>query len=116
MDPEPKCVLLVNVTYVTVTDATGAPIDGLAFHTVRTDTGEDITPMPDPIYEAQRDGRYPMVDDLTGRLLGDHETPIVLTVSGASGSGSVEGVAREANDGCPGAVYQGPTKITLGPN
>jgi hypothetical protein len=113
MDPEPMCVLLFGVTYVTVTDTAGVPVDGLEFHTVRTDTGEDITPALDPIFEPQRDGRYPIVDDQTGRLLGDHEVPIMFTVSGATGSASVAGVARDADDGCPGAVYRGPTQLTL---
>ena len=115
VDSQPKCVQPGWVTYATVTDANGAPVDGLAFHTVRMDTGKDITPALDPIFEVQRDGRYPIVDDSTGNLLGDHEVSIAFTVSGESGSGSISGVARASDDGCPGAVYLGPTQITLGP-
>jgi len=112
-DPEPKCVLLYDVTYVTVTDADGLPVDGLEFHTVRTDTGEDITPELDQIFVVQRDGQYPIVDDSTARLLGDDEVPIVFTVSGEQGSGDVEGLVRASNDGCSSAVYHGPDRLTL---
>jgi hypothetical protein len=113
-DQETKCVLLVEVTYVTVTDTGGAPIDALEFHTVRTDTGKDITPELDPIYVTQRYGQYPIVDDDTAKLVGDEDVPIVFTVSGDRGSASVSGSAHASEDGCGGTVYRGPDKITLG--